>query len=613
MIVEQDYIVAGGYYIEVGIPGELRVFGPNNHLYLGLIHVPSSRIELSDWRPTRSGYKLKVRARVRESSFDLQMPVMGDVRTLRKITSDFERETGSFIDLRRSPHIFHGEALPHHVEYDEDRYAVSFSRYYDEYFYRSTFVFDRTVSISPISSPVRCFRLEGKQGIDFELICETSDKDVYQPCSMLNSADELSLESFGTKSAQVNQIWNRSTKEVEHLISWGKTSGDRFGTIFPRDWMESAALGVGDIPAETIDYMLLKSLVHVDEEGKGWHEDVVGEYKYKMEITGQDLYDRKMIDIESWYMIALQWVTPQFWQNKTAIQTLKSVARYLINSAETEDLITFKKLPDTAEIPQWQARFTLPYGYHDVGDWRDSEWAYKRVHPIIAPFSVNAVFYPKALEVIREYSKELDVSANKVDPLIKKWSKVRDLYRIPKSKTNDFPGYSLALVGQEREQLSVHHLDEAYLYFLEPEKAEVANIVSFAERLMDNNYFYTSSGPVLVALNNTYGFTDAEYHGTVVWTKQVAFAVAGLTRILTIRKESLSTEQFLLIKEAAENTAIATIRAFTELNGTPELHVNIEDKASRWREGSGSSLQLWSAVGARRIIRDFEQLQTISQ
>jgi len=52
----------------------------------------------------------------------------------------------------------------------------------------------------------------------------------------------------------------RTEIELRHLLEWGKTSGDRFGTIFPRDWMEAADLGYHDLASEVRDYMYEQSL-----------------------------------------------------------------------------------------------------------------------------------------------------------------------------------------------------------------------------------------------------------------------------------------------------------------------------------------------------------------
>jgi len=47
------------------------------------------------------------------------------------------------------------------------------------------------------------------------------------------------------------------------------------------------------------------SLKNINSKGEGWHEDVVGEFKYEYEISGKDVLDRHMIDIEPHYLMGL--------------------------------------------------------------------------------------------------------------------------------------------------------------------------------------------------------------------------------------------------------------------------------------------------------------------
>jgi hypothetical protein len=71
-----------------------------------------------------------------------------------------------------------------------------------------------------------------------------------------------------------------------------------------------------------------------------------------------------------------------------------------------------------------------------------------------------------------------------------------------------------------------------------------------------------------------------------------------------------------LIKEAAVETARASFRAFEQLGAMPELYYydRETDKARFYTdqenyEGQMSVVQLWSSVGARRMIHDFAFIQ----
>lgn len=692
MQLDKKTYIAGGYYLDFDGLGQLRIFGPNNHLYLGLVDIPRHKIRINSVE-AEDGASLKMEGAFTASKINLYLPVMGDVRTLREVIGEFEGEYRSFLQIRESQHTLHGEAQPSRVEFlqtqpkgsrfdpepdrrDVGRYGARaqgsrhekknnsrrpatvdrgprlvFRRDYGESYYQSSFEFPAWVEVEEIEEPYKGFRLSvsaassgrraglrhappakklslsdssGQAEIPFILYCETNDTEVYDRSCVLLGNEAIDFSVFGKDAEKVRRFWERTRIEVEHLLCWGKTSGDRFGTVFPRDWMESAALatsdvalGVGDIPAAGVDYMLKKSLAHVNEKGEGWHEDVVGEYKYKYEAAGKDLFDRKMIDIEPWYFICLRWVTDSFWQDKEAVRALRRSARYILRRAARQEYITFEPLPEDKEIPAWQKSFGIARGYWTVGDWRDSQWAYKHIHPIVAPFSVSAVFYPEALKMIAKIGEKIGVDRGEVDRLIEVWRHKKEAYRF--EDYNGTQGFALALYDTWK-QLRVHHLDEAYLYFLSDDYAK-EDVLGFAKRVLDMEYFYTEAGPLIIARNNEMGYTDEEYHGLVVWTKQAAFTIAGLARALDpstgLRRAQsspsgqgweLSDEERGLLREAAIKTAQNLICAYCCLDSIPELHKDSNGRAVEWMRGTGSSVQLWSAVGARRIFREYERL-----
>ena len=243
-----------------------------------------------------------------------------------------------------------------------------------------------------------------------------------------------------------------------------------------------------------------------------------------------------------------------------------------------------------------------------MGNWRDSTWAYKQIDPIIAPFDVNAVFYPRALEIIKEYKAVLGINEKQLAKACRGWHNKREAYSYTAQKGK--VRYALALYGEKFKQMEVSHLDESYLYYFFD--ATEAEITSFAERLLDKDYFYTIAGPTLIAHRNKFGYTNQEYHGLVIWTKQAAFVVGGLARQYAYgKKQKWSTESLELIQKALITTSKTVMRAYEELgHAFPELHYTSEDTvkyfATEGLSNSGASkVQLWSAVGARRIMREY--------
>ena len=96
-----------------------------------------------------------------------------------------------------------------------------------------------------------------------------------------------------------------------------------------------------------------------------------------------------------------------------------------------------------------------------------------------------------------------------------------------------------------------------------------------------------------------------------MWPKQTALIVAGLRKQLDRAfEEEWPFAERNIIRIALVETAKASLRAFNELDGVPELYINADKHASRYdtqtiRDGQVNYIQLWSAVGFRRILTDY--------
>ena len=628
--LKKDLWIAGGYYVDFDSFKQFRIIGPNNHLFCGLVDIPHHKIAIKSVREEDD--VLTVKGFFNSEGLNLYYPAMDDIRTMRELVG----YNDTFLSVREKdfscliPHIIRkvrrgGETV------------LKFRRMYGKFFYETVFQFGSGIEIKKIKKPFAGFELKcsfknppgplckrGKpqersknsKKIPFTIICRTNDlsfKEIKR-ASLLKESD-FKFELFRENADFVKHILKRTEIEIKHLLEWGKTSGDRFGTIFPRDWIEAADLSAHDLTSEVRSYMYQASLKNVNKEGEGWHEDVVGEYKHEFEVCGKEVIDRKMIDIEPHYLIGLNYLPQNFWLEKGVREKLKRVAKYVLKEARRNDFIVFKKLPSSKR--------TKGREYYFKGNWRDSNNAFKKVHPIIAPFDVNAVFYPEALASIKKYQKYLNLSKKDIKDigdLIKKWKNKKRDYLFKNSDGR--MAYALALYDIKKDKnkkvsykkLKVNHLDESYLYtYCEGDQKEIK---SFCERLLDPNYFYTKSGPLLIAKNNKYFYTPEEYHGLVIWMKQTAFAVLGLSKHLKIAIiENWPRPLQKLIKKTILTITQDTLEAASKLNSVPEVYIDINgapklfsDQASA--RNRASEVQLWSAVGMRRIIRKHCELLT---
>lgn len=603
--------IVGGYYIDFDELEQFRIIGPNNHLYCGLIDIPRHKIKIYKVEALNGGNSVKILGIFPTQKLNLYYPAMDDIRTMRMVTQVREKRRFPFVSFLEIRRTYFDKLVPFYIRYLKKENKLSFRRYYGEkYWYGVTFQFPHEVKIENISHPYKGYRLSTKKkGIKFEIIASTNDINKCKIKHFFIPRD-FDFKIFGKDEKIVKKIWKRTAFEIEHLITWGKTSGDRFGTIFPRDWMEAADLGVHDLTDDVRDYMYEVCLKNVNKKGESWHEDVVGEYRFQHEIAGRDIFDRHMIDIEPHHIMGLKQLSQNFLVKKENKEKVQLIAKYLVEQARKNDLIIFKRKSKEGKNKE---------EYYYSGNWRDSEWAFKKIHPVIAPFDVNVVFYPEALKVLRDFQKKLSLEIQDIDTLIKKWMKVKKFYQF--QNDDQTQAYALALYDIKKgkgslkyKKMKVNHLDESYLFTYSD--GNPREIESFCKRLLSQNYFYTNSGPMLIAKNNPYGYTTQEYHGLVIWTKQVAYVVLGLSKHLKKAiVENWDKKLQKLIRKTLLITCQNMIKTYAELGGVPELHFDDRGKAKYFTDQENvlahmSKVQLWSAIGARRIIRKYYELMT---
>ena len=371
-------------------------------------------------------------------------------------------------------------------------------------------------------------------------------------------------------------------------------------------------MGEGDLPQEIIDYMYKQALKFVTKKGKGWHEDVIGEYLHETLQANAKSITRHMIDIEPRYILGLRLVSKEFIEENK--DKLAQVANYVLKEARDKKVITFKKKTEKEKL------FSKD-DFWEAGNWRDSVSAYLDATPPIAPFDVNVVYMPAALSLINKHKEDLNlkITDSDIEELIAKWE--GNLRRFKFENKDKLDGSALAIFNVRDKgeylnykQLKVNHLDEAF-YFVYSDGDE-KKAADFAKRLLSKKYFYTPSGPTLV--DHKSGYSTKEYHGEVIWIKQVAFAVMGLFKMYEKgTSENWKKENLKIIKKAIVATSENIFSAVATLKGIPELYYynkDIEHPAfydtQEGIEAQMSKLQLWSAVGIRQIIRIYCKIKT---
>jgi len=591
------YFLKENYYVDIDAANQLRITGPGNHLLLGLTFPPKDRPVVERVREIKGDLSLTLA--FAEKSLTFAPPVVTDIRTIRNYTESV-RPKPTYKDLARQGI---SEILPGVVEYydTEKNHVLLYENIYTdeegfEKYYGAKLLVSRAFSVTRRNGMIT---ISGHDQVRFRVKTQTN----------ISIAEKIESPIFATATIStkerlnpfLRQLYKDSRKNIEFLVRTKKTSSFEYGTIFPRDWIESADLGANDLSDETTDYMYGESLRKISAKGEAWHEDVIGHFARKVGEESVHI-DRKMIDIEPRYIMGVPHLRTQFLLQDDIHKKLLLVSRYILENAKRKELISFKMQPGKGT------------GYYIVGNWRDSGNAFPSQKVPLSPYDVNCVFYPAALRIIRDFSDYFQIKQkHAIEQLVEKWDHNKEKFRLYHPK--GVLGYALALHGKKNIPMPIAHLDESYDMFYG--KPSMQEIVSFAKKLVDPKFFYTPVGPILVAADED-EFTTSMYHGKVIWPKQAAYAVAGLARQYRYGKSQQWPAPVLdQLKESLVITAEACFRGWTDLGFVPELYYyDKKNKKARLYidqkkyEGQMSNIQLWSSVGARRIIREYLMLKS---
>lgn len=587
-----QYYIKNNFYFDIDHANQLRITGPENHLLLGLTFPKELAVTIDSYAIHHD--QLQVCLTIPVSELELSIPIVTDIRTLRSFTEPVTPKP--LYNQLVAANI--ADVTPRIINSNENKDTTNFiftNQYYDLdqqlLSYGAELVFSKEYDVI-LNGTVLQIKARSTTTIALTIntistiaITKRINPDIFKEIKQITNPN---IHSF------VRDLYVQTQEHIEHLIANNKTSSFEYGTIFPRDWIESADLGKGDLKQEIVDYMYEQSMLNISDSGEGWHENIVGEYRTKVSDTSQHI-DRKMIDIEPHYILGVEIVSKEFLTKEEHHTKFKKVANFIYNQATEHDYITFKRVQEA--------------DYYLVGNWRDSIKAFPSQKSPLAPYDVNCIFYPCALSLIQKYHDYFEIEDDeKLAALIKKWDKQKDKFRL--YHHHNIIGYSLALHGKKNRPLAVAHLDESYdLFYGQPSLEEIS---SFATKIQDPDFFYTPVGPILVAADDE-DLTTKEYHGKVIWPKQVAFSVAGLAKQYRRgQKENWPWPLLQHIRQAVIKTSEAFFKGVTDLGSVPELYYyDPQRNSARFYtdqeaiEGQMSLIQLWSAVGARRIIHEY--------
>ncbi|OIP22182.1 hypothetical protein COX95_03545 [bacterium CG_4_10_14_0_2_um_filter_33_32] len=576
------------FYIDVDHMGQIRVVGPGDHLYFGMINGESR-----DYEITKVYYRnneLFIKGYFYDSKVQFFYPVMGDIRTLRTYVYKKDEKAKTFFEIREAfpdvliPNKFHESVI-------DGTKRLNFERHFGKEFYGSELRLSATVKVERKDN---YFILSSSEPvIPFEIKVYDSRffKQEFFADPFLRK--QIFFEKFGIEGDIARTILHRAEAEVDHLLKYKKTSGYDYGTVFPRDWTEAAFLGLNDFSKEALFYIAKQSLKYVSVEGEGWHERCVGEFAYKCNLSHVPNIDRDMVDIEPRYMLLFGQNPDIFLNNETLFKKIKRVASFIITQARENYLIQFEENPHFRNFK--------------AGNWRDSSAAYLGVSSHIIPYDTNAVFYPAALRIIEQFADNLHIKDKDLKKIVSDWQNKKELFKF-KNKDGK-PAYALAIYDFKNKnnykKLEINHTDEAYDLIFNNSNEE--DIKSLAERILSNDYFYTKIGPLIVGKNE--GYNHNQYHGEVIWLKQMGLCSMGFKN--QYRKEGFSEETNELIKKTIKYLFDSLVYSFGYLNLFPELFVDYKESPVLYSErrfvveGHMNKIQLWSAEAARRIVFDY--------
>lgn len=264
------------------------------------------------------------------------------------------------------------------------------------------------------------------------------------------------------------------------------------------------------------------------------------------------------------------------------VRLLRVLANSFLDSAQSQKIISFANAPRLFR--------SLGPSYPSP-TWRDSGDGFANAKGVIAPYEVNAVWYPSALRALGAHPEVFAVDPKKVAALLLRWQKLPDKFQYEDAEKSQC--FSLALIGKNSDQLKINTLDEGYgLLF---GKIDQDDAFHFAQRLSNPKYFYSSAGPILTSANDE-RFTQEQKYGKLIWTKQVAIALKGIQKHLEL-KPHLAPSQARELRDTINRASTNTLSALTKIGRLTESHTtNAEPRNEGYETG------LWTSAAVLYLL-----------
>ncbi|OIW28633.1 hypothetical protein CONLIGDRAFT_598229 [Coniochaeta ligniaria NRRL 30616] len=411
----------------------------------------------------------------------------------------------------------------------------------------------------------------------------------YPQLEQLDNQEILDPSARSLQAQNLTQVDSLSFLSYTDKLLAG---GWRFLTYFGRDTMISLLLtepilSTGEGSAtEAVIGAVLERLNRTD--GSACHEETIGDYSTYLNLQNNitstaPQYDYKMIDTDYYLPIVLAdyLIKNPNGQSRAAAFLSKTAT---VNPANAG--LTYRQLAliNAEKIMNTSAPFATPGGQTKanlihlkdgqvVGQWRDSEFG---IGGGRIPYDVNTALVPAALNAIASLA-----SAGLFSPEHADWNATAARYArvwedqtlsffevsVPAAEARDlldsyvsnnslpFPShadevnssvtyYAIALDGNNNQsQVRVMNTDDCFrLFLLNSTSSDDAQLSAFLSQTADH---ILAPFPVglrtevgLVVANPAYGgdavyaqnWTRADYHGTVVWSWQLAMMAKGLER-----------------------------------------------------------------------------------
>jgi len=365
----------------------------------------------------------------------------------------------------------------------------------------------------------------------------------------------------------------------------------RFLTYFGRDSMISLLLlqpVLSEGENSAVEAVIGAVLERVNRsDGTVCHEEVIGDYATWLNLqknvsSTAPQCDYKMVDTDYFLPISLKsYLVNSPVGQKRASAFMNTTASFLANNtglSYTElAQLTAEKIMNTSKAfaqPDGQTKDNLIHlkKGEDVGEWRDSQYG---IGGARIPYDVNTALVPAALRSIAA------LSANGYFPKHPEWKDTAVQYaqvwedetlkffevNVPQASAvslvqsyvnqSSFPGpvntsnitsdvlfYGLGLDGNNNQSVvRVMNTDDCFRLFLlnSTDQQQLSKFLNQTAEHILQPFPLGLSNPVgLFVANPAYGgdsvyarnFTNSDYHGTVVWSWQLAMMAQGLARQL---------------------------------------------------------------------------------